>query len=271
MKITYSTNAWGPVLAHWAAPNCVNAAYYRCGGKLEQALADIAEAGFESVEIFDGELLEFEGRSGILEKMLEKYGLTLKGVYIACNFIYDEILPEELDRVRRAAQFAKNLGATEIALGGGAIRFDGIRESDYVKLGEALDRVCDLADELGMRASFHPHMGSLVESPVQLDKVMPHTRIRLCPDLAHVKKGGGDPFEVVKKYLDRIDYIHLKDIMDDGMFCPLGVGILDIDAIVEVLRKAPHKIEIAVECDGWAGDPAEGARITSNYLRKQGF
>ena len=41
-------------------PNCVNAAYYRCGGKLEQALADIAEAGFESVEIFDGELLEFE-------------------------------------------------------------------------------------------------------------------------------------------------------------------------------------------------------------------
>ena len=95
MKITYSTNAWGPVLAHWAAPNCVNAAYYRCGGKLEQALADIAEAGFESVEIFDGELLEFEGRGELLEKMLEKYGLALKGVYIACNFIYDEILPEE--------------------------------------------------------------------------------------------------------------------------------------------------------------------------------
>ena len=44
MEITYSTNAWGPVLAHWAAPNCVNAAYYRCAGKLEQALADIAEA-----------------------------------------------------------------------------------------------------------------------------------------------------------------------------------------------------------------------------------
>lgn len=59
--------------------------------------------------------------------------------------------------------------------------------------------------------------------------------------------------------------------MDDGMFCPLGVGILDIDAIVETLKKAPHRIEIAIECDGWTGDPAEGARITSNYLKKQGF
>ena len=271
MKITDSTNAWGPVLAHWAAPTCVNAAYYRCGGSLEQSLADIAEAGFESVEIFDGELLEFDGRSNDLKEMLEKYNLTLKGVYIACNFIYDEILPEELDRVRRAAQFAKNLGATEIALGGGAIRFDGIRESDYVKLGEALEKVCDMADTLGMRASFHPHMGSLVESPVQLAKVMPHTRIKLCPDLAHVKAGGGDPLEIVKQYIDRIEYIHLKDITDDGMFCPLGVGILDIDAVVETLKNASHKIEIAIECDGWSGDAAEGARITANYLKKQGF
>ena len=54
-------------------------------------------------------------------------------------------------------------------------------------------------------------MGSLVESPVQLDKVMPHTRIRLCPDLAHVKKGGGDPLKVVKKYLD----VYKRQIVDE--------------------------------------------------------
>ena len=100
---------------------------------------------------------------------------------------------------------------------------------------------------------------------------MPHTRIKLCPDLAHVKKGGGDPLEIIKKYLDRIEYIHLKDITDDGMFCPLSVGILDMDTIVETLKKAPHEIEIAIECDGWSGDPAEGARITADYLQKHGF
>ena len=55
------------------------------------------------------------------------------------------------------------------------------------------------------------------------------------------------------------------------MFCPLSVGILDMDTIVETLKKAPHEIEIAIECDGWSGDPAEGARITADYLQKHGF
>ena len=271
MKITYSTNAWGPVLAHWAAPNCVNAAYYRCAGDLSKSLSDIAEAGYESVEIFDGELLEFEGCEEKLESMLKERKLSLKGVYIACNFIYDEILPEELDRVEKAARFAKKFGATEIALGGGAIRYNGIRESDYIKLAEALDKVCDIADGLNMRASYHPHMGSLVESPEQLDKVMPYTRIKLCPDLAHVKKGGGDPVKVVEKYIDRIEYIHLKDITEDGMFCPLGIGILDIDEIIRKILDASHDIDIAIECDGWSGSAGEGAEITAKYLKKYGF
>lgn len=268
MKITYSTNAWGPVLGHWAAPNNVNAAYYRSDGDLKKALAEIAAAGYESVEIFDGDLLEFEGREDELRALLAENHLELKGVYAACNFIYDEILPDEMDRLKRAALFAKKFGATEIALGGGAVRYSGIRESDYVKLGEALEQVCDMADEIEMRASYHPHMGSLVESPEQLEKVMKWTRIALCPDCAHVKAGGGNPLEIVKKYLDRIYYIHLKDITEDGMFCPLGVGTIDFDPIMKTLADSKIDVEYAVECDGWSGDAGEGARITAEYLKK---
>ena len=268
MKVTYSTNAWGPVLGHWAAPNNVNAAYYRCAGDLTKALSDISAAGYESVEIFDGDLLEYEGREAELKALLESNHLELKGVYVACNFIYDEILPEELARLKKAALFARQFGATEIALGGGAIRYDGIRESDYVKLGEALEKVRVLADEIGMRASFHPHMGSLVESPEQLAKVMKWTSIALCPDLAHVKAGGGDPLEVVKTYIDRIYYIHLKDITEDGMFCPLGVGTIDLNPIMKVLAESKNDILYAVECDGWNQDAGEGAKITAEYLKQ---
>ena len=268
MKVTYSTNAWGPVLGHWAAPNNVNAAYYRCAGDLKKALTDIAAAGYESVEIFDGDLLEYEGREDTLREMLKESGLSLKGVYVACNFIYDEILPEELDRLKKAALFAKQFGATEIALGGGAVRFDGIRESDYVKLGEALEKVRELADGIGMRASYHPHMGSLVESPEQLEKVLKWTQIALCPDCAHVKAGGGDPLEIIRKYIDRIYYIHLKDITADGMFCPLGVGTIDFDPIMKELAASSIDVDLAIECDGWDKDAGEGARITADYLKK---
>ena len=70
--------------------------------------------------------------------------------------------------------------------------------------------------------------------------------------------------EIVKKYLDRIYYIHLKDITEDGMFCPLGVGTIDFDPIMKTLADSKIDVEYAVECDGWSGDAGEGARITND-------
>ncbi len=268
MKVTYSTNAWSPVMASCAAPNNVNGAYYLCPGNDEDAIAGIAAAGFDSIEMFDGNLLAYEGNEDALQKLLTKYQVELRAVYSACCFIYDEILPEELYRLKKAAEFAKKFGATQIALGGGATRYDGIRESDYAKLAAALDQVCDIADSLGMVASFHPHMGSLVESPEQLDKVMSKTRIKLCPDCGHVKLGGGDPLSITQKYAERILYFHLKDITEDGMFCPLGEGTIDFAPIIKVLQNRGGEVLWAVECDGWSGDANKGAEITAAYLKK---
>jgi len=264
MKVAYMTNAWGAVMAHCAAANNVNSAFYISTGADSEAIAGIAAAGYEQIEIFDGNLLAYEGREGDFKKLLEDNKVSLLAVYCAASFIYDEVLPEELFKIRKAASFAKKFGASQIALGGGATRYDGIKEGDYKKLAVALDKVCDIADELGMTASYHPHMGSLVQSPEQLDKIMPHTRICLCPDTGHVVLGGGDPVAIVKKYTNRIKYIHLKDVTDSGMFCPLGKGKIDFPSIVNTLGK---NVLYAIECDGWNGNPGEGARITAEYLK----
>ena len=55
------------------------------------------------------------------------------------------------------------------------------------------------------------------------------------------------------------------------MFCPLGVGTLDIKAILDVLKDAPQDIDYAIECDGWSGDAGEGAKISAEYLKEYGF
>jgi inosose dehydratase len=270
MKVAYMTNAWGAVMAHCGAANNVNGAFYISTGADGAAIAGIAAAGYEAIEIFDGNLLAYEGREAEFKKLLDSNKVQLLAVYSAANFIYDEILAEELYRIKKAAAFAKKFGASQIALGGGATRYDGIWEGDYTKLAAALDKTVDIAGELGMTVSFHPHMGSLVQSPEQLDKVMPHTRINLCPDTGHVALGGGDPAAIVKKYADRIKYIHLKDVTKAGMFCPLGEGTLDFAAIAAPLKG--RDVLYAIECDGWSGDPAEGAKITAKYLKaKLGF
>ncbi|GMO55724.1 MAG: sugar phosphate isomerase/epimerase [Termitinemataceae bacterium] len=269
MDVAYMTNAWGAVMAHCAAANNVNGSFYVSTGDDKVAIAGIAAAGYNGIEIFDGNLLAYEGKEDVFKKILSETKMNLVAVYCAASFIYDEILDEELFRLKKAASFAKKFGASQLVIGGGATRYDGIKESDYKKLSVALDKVCDIAEGLGMTASYHPHMGSLVQSPQQLDAVMPNTRIALCPDTGHVVLGSGDPVAIVKKYADRIKYIHLKDVTKDGMFCPLGMGLIDFPSIMEVLRSSGKPVVYAIECDGWSGDPAEGAKITSAYLKQK--
>jgi inosose dehydratase len=252
-------------MAYCGAANNVNSAYYVSTGPDADAIRAIASAGYEQIEIFDGNLLAYEGREANFSELLVKNKVSLLAVYCAANFIYDEILDEELFRIKKAASFAKKFGATELALGGGATRFDGIKESDYIKLAAALDKTAALASDLGLRASYHPHLGSLVQSPRQLDRLMPLTKIHLCPDTGHVAAGGGDPVAVVKKYADRIKYIHLKDITKEGMFCPLGKGVIDFPAIIETLKD--KDVLYAIECDAYSGDPDEAAKTTFNYLK----
>jgi inosose dehydratase len=97
---------------------------------------------------------------------------------------------------------------------------------------------------------------------------MPHTRIALCPDTGHVVLGGGDPYEVTRKYVDRLKYYHLKDVTDDGIFCPLGYGVIDFKPILELLKSERPDLLYAIECDGWYGDPLEAAKITYTYLKE---
>lgn len=268
MHVTYTTNSWGSVMGSSAAMNNVNSAYYIATGPLGEAIHKIGEAGFDSVEIFDGNLLAYENREAELRELMAGSGVTLMGAYCAANFIYEEILNEELYRIEKAAAFASRLGAKYLVVGGGATRFDGSRESDYTRMGAALDRVCALCDKLDMTAVYHPHMGSLVQSLEEIDKLMPQTRMSLCPDTGHIVLAGSDPVAVIRKYAARIPYVHLKDVTDSGVFCPLGMGTVNITGAIRAFQDAGMSPQYAVECDGWPGDAFDGAVRTNRYLKQ---
>lgn len=269
MKVAYSTNAWGACYAHAMAANNVNYAYYMTGGSELEAIDHIADAGFEQVEIFDGMLLKYEEDGSILEKKLQERSMELIGVYSAGSFIYDEILEEEFYKIERTLKIAKRHGARHLILGGGALRYDGIRKSDYEKLGNALNSLNTLAMKYEMIASYHPHMGSLIESPEQIDKLMELTDIALCPDCGHIKLGGGDPLEITRKYIDRIRYFHLKGVDETGSFCGLARGLIDFDPILDLLS-VHSNVELCVEDDGTVADPTEEAKETAAYLQERG-
>jgi inosose dehydratase len=265
MKLGYHTNTWGGVVGHPAGVTSVKDLYYLANGSTEEALRDISAAGYEGVELFDGNLVQYAGREGELRAQMEDLGLQLVAVYSGANFIYPDILEDELSRVRDAARLAAGLGAEHLVVGGGAVRASGTREEDYRLLGEGLERIVSLADEAGLIASFHPHLGTCVESPEQLAKVFQYTGINFCPDTAHLEAGGGDSAELINTYGDRIQYVHLKDYAD-GDFLPLGRGGLDFSRIMSALDSIGYNGWIAVELDAYEGSPKEAAQVSKRFL-----
>lgn len=264
MRLGYQTNTWGGVVGHPAGVTSVKDLYYLTNGSTEDALKEIAEAGYKGFEIFDGNLMQYRDKKEEFIKLTLDHSLSFIGVYTGGNFIFPDILDEELAKIEEVAAFAYELGAKHLVVGGGAVRTNGIEENDYKNLGNALNRVVEIADKYHLIPSYHPHLGTNVQSPEQLDKLMPLTTINLCPDTAHIEAGGGDPVEVIKKYVDRIKYIHFKDY-ENGEFLPLGEGHQKFDEMLKILEEANYDGWITVELDSWA-NPKEGAEISRQFL-----
>lgn len=272
MKLAYQTNTWGGVVGHPAGVTSIKDLYYLTNGPLEPALREISEAGYEGFELFDGNLMPFADNQDAFRDLLRNYSLEFVAVYSGANFIYPDVLQEELWRIRTSAEVAAALGARYLVVGGGAIRSSGIRDEDFRALASGLDRVAEMARGLGMEPCYHPHLGTMAQAPDQVDKVLQLTSIPLCPDTAHLVAGGADMQQIIRKYGSRINYVHLKDLSSDFStnpfaFQPLGKGALDMGGIVSALKQMGYDGWITVELDAYEGPPKEAAEISRAYLQ----
>nr|WP_017726470.1 sugar phosphate isomerase/epimerase family protein [Halalkalibacterium ligniniphilum] len=265
MKLAYQTNTWGGVVGHPGGVTSIKDSYYLTHGSTEEAFKDISESGYKGIEIFEGNLMAYDAED--FKKLLTQYNLEFVGVYTGANFIYSEILPEELEKIETVAKRAAELGCIHLVVGGGAIRSTGIQENDYEKLADGLNKVIKIANKYGLVPHYHPHLGSLGESPEQIEKIFSLTDINFCPDTAHLEAGGGNPAELMKKYKDRLKYVHFKDL-EGTNFLPLGEGKQSFSAMMNVLNEIDFDGWITVELDAF-DDPKKGAQISKDYLKNQ--
>lgn len=124
-----------------------------------------------------------------------------------------------------------------------------------------LDRLAALAAARGVTAVLHPHVGTMVENPVDVQRVLDGSEIALCLDTGHLLIGGTDPAELTRQAPERIAHTHVKDVdlaaarkvrsgrltyteaVRAGMYRPVGHGDVDFAAIVAHLRGRGY--------DGW--------------------
>ena len=164
----------------------------------------------------------------------------------------------------------------------------GLDDAGWRRLETNLRRVADRAMGRGIKTCYHNHVGSFVESPEEVARLvdlLPMTGALLCFDTGHYAYGGGDPTAFVLEHGGLIGHLHLKDVdpavltqakaegwsFTDALrkivFCPFGEGVVDIPAIVQALRMANIDGWVIVEQDTCAGDPTAQAAAHRAYLR----
>jgi len=124
-----------------------------------------------------------------------------------------------------------------------------------------LDRLAELAAARGVKAVLHPHVGTMIEKPDEVQRVLENSSISLCLDTGHLLIGGTDPAALTRQAPDRIAHTHLKDVdaslakrvqageltyteaVREGMYRILGQGDVDIAGVIRELESHGY--------DGW--------------------
>jgi len=124
-----------------------------------------------------------------------------------------------------------------------------------------LDRLGAHAQQRGVTVAIHPHVGTMVESAADVERVLADSRIGLCIDTGHLLVGGADPVAITQRFTDRVVHVHLKDVdqqlaarvlngeimfadaVDTGLFRVLGEGDVNVETLVRTLELAGY--------DGW--------------------
>lgn len=267
VRFAYHANCWGDLGGNAVGVTSITQLTYRTFGDMGRAISEIGEAGYEGVELFDGNLLDFEGRYGALRSILGSAGVQFVAAYSGANFIFDDILAEELARIQRAAAAAAEMGAEHLVVGGGAKRTNGRQPDDFKKLGAGLDKVVDIARSAGLTAHYHPHLSTIVEGPEEVREIFKHTTIQFCPDTAHLAAAGGNPVGQVREFKDRVSYVHLKGLQREPFaFTPVDIGDLDNGAVIDALMEVGFSGWVTNELDAWA-DPKAGAEQSLRFAK----
>jgi inosose dehydratase len=86
--------------------------------------------------------------------------------------------------------------------------------AEMAAFGKKLEEFAAYLTSQGLTLVYHHHMGTIVESPEDIDAFMaatgPHTHL-LC-DAGHCAFGGGDPVAVLTKHVGRVRHFHAKNI-----------------------------------------------------------
>ncbi|SEN19897.1 myo-inosose-2 dehydratase [Lihuaxuella thermophila] len=266
----------------------------------DQVLSEMSSLGYVSTEM--GRLFMQDPPS--LKAKLDEYGIQLASKFVGTLFSDATRLDEELQSFHEWVNYLREMGCKHVIVCemGGSMHWDPRRsqeemtvqkltDSEWKSLVNGLHRAAKLCRENGMELVYHFHAGTVVETREEIDRLMELTDpdlVHLLYDTGHALYGGYDPLELLTKYYDRIQYVHLKNVRHDvleyvrkenldfrtavlkGLFTVPGdpQGCIDFKPIFKELIERGYDGWWIVEAeqDPAIADPYKYAKMAKEYI-----
>lgn len=221
----------------------------------DRVLREMRGVGLTATELGPDGFLPTD--SAELRATLAAQGLACVGGFVPVVLFRDDHDPADELAGPLESLIAAGAGVVVLAAATGSDGYDSrpvLDDAQWATLLANLDRLAAIVAERGLVATLHPHVGTMVETRADVDRVLAGSTIPLCLDTGHLLIGGTDPLELAKAVPNRIAHTHLKDVdaalagrvqsgeltyteaVKAGMYTPLGTGDVDIAGIVSVLR-----------------------------------
>ena len=263
----------------------------------EQCVSEMALAGFTGCEIGN----KYPTDVQTLKKALDLRGMQVCNSWFSTFLIskpYEETEKPFIERLT----FLKALGAKVIGVSEQSYSTQGqdvpifknrhqMDENEWKLLCEGLNKLGKVAKDMGMKLTFHHHMGTVVQTGEETDRMMENTDpdlLYLLYDSGHFAYCGEDPLAMLKKHVKRVGHVHLKDIRPEvvtqvknenmsfldgvraGAFTVPGDGAIDFPAIFTVLDENGYQGWMLVEAeqDPAKANPLEYAIKARTYIKE---
>ena len=270
------------------------------GGKtpLETCLAEAREAGFTGME--KGHKMPDDGAA--LKAKLAEFGHVFVGGWYSTELLRRSVA-EEVEAAKAHVAMTKGAGADVIILAETSNAIHGDRskplsqrprltKAEWVDFGAKLTEFAARLADQGLKPCYHHHMGTVVQSEADIDRLMAHTQapLHLLLDTGHARWGGSDPAALARAYLPRIGHVHCKDVREKqlrqsnagdwsfldsilGMGADLGVytvpgdGCVDYGAVFRALKGYSGWVIVEAEQDPEKANPLDYARRGVAHLK----
>ncbi|MDD9978275.1 MAG: TIM barrel protein [Boseongicola sp.] len=271
----------------------------------QSVLKDCADAGYKGIEL--GPVGFMPEDPAVLADGLAQHDLTLIGGVVFRPFHDPQAWDDVMDGSVRTCKALVAHGAEHLVLidsisprrAPTAGRASEAEQMDQAEWEAYRDRIATIAkmgaEEYGLTVGIHAHAAGFMDFEPELERLLnevDESVLKICFDTGHHSYAGFDPVAFMERHIDRISYMHFKDIdpvvkadviekrtgfydaCGQGIFCNLGQGDVDFPRVRQILLDNGFEGWCTVEQDC---DPTmdinqnDDARANRTYLESIGF